>query len=266
MTSRAGLTDVAPGQDAAGQGHTWTYAYRDPVANVQGLGFFGFGETRVLDTWPAHPVETITTYDLRTRDASGLYPGVGVPAQVTVAQPIFDGALAPSVGPARITESTYTYAVRTLNGGATHAVFTQAADTRIIETTATFDAAGQGPDHRHVTWNAAPPTLEVGTTLTFDDYGNVTDTLTKTTGGRKTEVQTPRLRASLGPGAVTLTADVPVVDLLVWDPHEKARFLDNFVTLPAGGSVTLRVEGEAVELSARSLAGKHPVELKRRGD
>ena len=52
---------------------------------------------------------------------------------------------------------------------------------------ATFDAAGQGPDHRHVTWNAAPPTLEIGTTLTFDDYGNVTDTLTKTTGGRKTE-------------------------------------------------------------------------------
>lgn len=212
VTSRAGLTDVAPGQDAAGQGHTWTYAYRDPVANVQGLGFFGFGETRVLDTWPAHPVETITTYDLRTRDASGLYPGVGVPAQVTVAQPIFDGALAPSVGPARITESTYTYAVRTLNGGATHAVFTQAADTRIIETTATFDAAGQGPDHRHVTWNAAPPTLEVGTTLTFDDYGNVTDTLTKTTGGRKTEVQTPRLNDTVN-WHLGLTTETAVMTL-----------------------------------------------------
>jgi hypothetical protein len=78
------------------------------------------------------------------------------------------------------------------------------------------------------------------------------------------KLQTPRLTASRAPGTVTLTSDVPVVDLFVWDPAGKTRFHDNFVTLPSGGSVTLRVDGEPVELRARSLAGPHPVALKSR--
>jgi hypothetical protein len=194
VTSRAGLTDLPPGQDMAGEGHTWTYAYRDPIANGQGLGFFGFSEVRVFDTAPDHPVETITTYDLRTRDASGVYAGVGVPAHVTVAQPIFDGPAAPSVGPTRITETTPTYEVRTLNGGATHAVLPQSSETSVRDASASFDPAGQGPDHVHVWWNGAPPaTITAGTSVTIDDYGNVTDTVAKTQNGLKTEIQTPRI-------------------------------------------------------------------------
>jgi beta-mannosidase len=78
------------------------------------------------------------------------------------------------------------------------------------------------------------------------------------------KVQTPRLVASISPGEVSLTSDVPLVDLFLWDPAGKARFLDNFVTLPSGGTVTLRVVGEPSRLSARSLAGAHPVTRKPR--
>jgi beta-mannosidase len=77
------------------------------------------------------------------------------------------------------------------------------------------------------------------------------------------KVQTPRLVANRGTGTVAVSSDVPVVDLYVWDPTLETRFLDNFVTLPAGGAVTLRVEGHPVELAARSLAGRHAVELER---
>jgi beta-mannosidase len=76
------------------------------------------------------------------------------------------------------------------------------------------------------------------------------------------KLQTPRLTARHAPGTLTLTTDVPVVDLFVWDPAGKARLLDNFVTLPSAGTATLRVEGEPAELHARSLAGAHPVTLK----
>jgi beta-mannosidase len=72
---------------------------------------------------------------------------------------------------------------------------------------------------------------------------------------------TPRLSASVGAGGVTLRSDVPVVDVFVWDPSGVIRFHDNFVTLPAGGERFLRTDGAPASLEARSLAGRHPVEL-----
>jgi beta-mannosidase len=68
---------------------------------------------------------------------------------------------------------------------------------------------------------------------------------------------TPRLSASITGGGVKLRSDVPVVDLFVWDPSGKARFLDNFVTLPAGGEVVLRTDGTPASVQARSLSGLH---------
>src|SRR4029077_10515425 len=155
------------------------------------LGFFGFSEMHVFDTAPEHPVETITTFDLRTLDASGkIYPGVGVPATVTVAQPI----LAPNPGqpanaPARITKTAYTYELRTLNGGATHVVLRQSTQTSVWEQPVALDWSGQGPDHRHVSGYAEPanPPIHVDTQVTVDDYGNITDTQTHTAGGLKTD-------------------------------------------------------------------------------
>jgi RHS repeat-associated protein len=196
ITSRAALTDPPPGADPLLLGRTTDYAYRDPVAHAS-LGFFGFSEMRVRDTRPEHPVETITTFDLRTADASGtVYPGVGVPATVTVAQPILGpGQGKPASAPARLTKTTYGYALRALNGGATHAVFAETTHTSVWEEPVAIAWSGQGPDHRFVSGYAEPasPPLHVDTQRTTDDYGNVTGTITETAKGIKTEVKTPRL-------------------------------------------------------------------------
>jgi beta-mannosidase len=70
---------------------------------------------------------------------------------------------------------------------------------------------------------------------------------------------TPRLTATLDGSALTITSDVPVVDLFLWDPEGATRFEPNFVTLPTGGSLTLRVSQPPRSLRARSLAGSHPL-------
>jgi len=74
---------------------------------------------------------------------------------------------------------------------------------------------------------------------------------------------TPRLVASLEPGGVVITTDQPIVDLHVWDPTGTATLSDDFVTLPAAGQVRLRTTAAPSALAARSLAGRHPVELQR---
>ncbi|HEY3500286.1 MAG TPA: hypothetical protein VGK73_36595 [Polyangiaceae bacterium] len=77
-------------------------------------------------------------------------------------------------------------------------------------------------------------------------------------------VVTPRLAVSTTEGGLLVTSDLPVVDLFFWDASGKARFYDNFVTLPGGGEIELRVSEQPGELRARSLAGSHPVELPRK--
>jgi hypothetical protein len=61
---------------------------------------------------------------------------------------------------------------------------------------------------------------------------------------------------------LTVTSDVPVIDLFLWDRDGATRFEENFVTLPAGGSIRLRVDHAPSALHARSLAGAHPIALR----
>jgi len=74
-------------------------------------------------------------------------------------------------------------------------------------------------------------------------------------------LRSPRLTAQRIPEGIAITSDGPVVDLYVRDPGGKARFADNFVTLPRGGTVALRTEGTPRVLEARSLAGLHELSL-----
>jgi hypothetical protein len=67
------------------------------------------------------------------------------------------------------------------------------------------------------------------------------------------------IEASFDGSALTLECRGPLVDLFVWDEEGKLELFDNFVTLPAGGHVTLRARGELGTLRARSLAGLHSV-------
>jgi beta-mannosidase len=75
-------------------------------------------------------------------------------------------------------------------------------------------------------------------------------------------LSTPRLVASPVPGGLAVESDVPIVDLFVWDASGGLELIDNFVTLPAGGRVTLRGSGKPARLAARSVAGTHPIELR----
>ncbi|MET0231903.1 MAG: RHS repeat-associated core domain-containing protein [Rhodanobacteraceae bacterium] len=196
VTSRSALTDLSINDDPLSLGHTWEFAYRDPIAHAH-LGFFGFGEMNVWDAAPEHPVETITTFDLRTPGAGGkVYPGVGVPATVTIAQPILQpGAGIPASAPARITKTTNTYELRTLNGGATHAVLAVAAQVSEWEESVAVDMSGQGPDHHHVSGYQEPasPPIHLETQRTCDDFGKVTATVTAKTKGLATTIATPRI-------------------------------------------------------------------------
>jgi beta-mannosidase len=69
----------------------------------------------------------------------------------------------------------------------------------------------------------------------------------------------PRLSAVRAPGGVVVRSDLPVVDLWVSTSDPSVRFLDNFVTLPSGGEILLRTQGEPRELRGRSLAGTHAI-------
>jgi beta-mannosidase len=72
---------------------------------------------------------------------------------------------------------------------------------------------------------------------------------------------TPHLTATRDPRGIVIQSDTPVVDLFVSARDPAVHFLDNFVTLPAGGEVLLRAEGEPRALRARSLAGSHLVAI-----
>jgi len=72
---------------------------------------------------------------------------------------------------------------------------------------------------------------------------------------------TPRLVATCEPGSVVIRSDRPVIDLHVWDPTGAAAFDDDFVTLPEAGELRLGTTGAPGALAARSLAGRHVLEL-----
>jgi hypothetical protein len=79
---------------------------------------------------------------------------------------------------------------------------------------------------------------------------------------KNARLSTPRLVASVVPGGVAVESDIPVVDLFVWDREKTLELGDNFVTLPAGGRALLRASGKPGRLSARSIGGTHPIELR----
>src|SRR5262249_48966150 len=70
---------------AAATAREMHYSYEDPVSDLRGRGFLGFGTMRVWD--PAQPRETVTTYAHRTQVDGKYYPEVGTASIVTTAVP-----------------------------------------------------------------------------------------------------------------------------------------------------------------------------------
>lgn len=75
------------------------------------------------------------------------------------------------------------------------------------------------------------------------------------------QLSAPRLSASRHPGGILLETDRPVIDLFLWDPEDQLELLDNYLTLPSAGQALVRARGPLHRLAARSLAGRHPVEI-----
>lgn len=78
---------------------------------------------------------------------------------------------------------------------------------------------------------------------------------------KELDLTAPRLTAKARDGLLTVKVPCPVVDLCVWDPRGEVIFLDNFVTQTTAGEVTLRYRGILTQVSARSLGGRHEVEV-----
>jgi beta-mannosidase len=78
---------------------------------------------------------------------------------------------------------------------------------------------------------------------------------------RYAQFPTPPLVVTVSQDCLIIRSDAPIVDLHLWDEDGELFLLDDFVTLPAGGSITLRSKGHPSRLQARSLAGKHALEI-----
>lgn len=161
-------------------GARWlSYSYEDPVADLRGRGFLGFGTFHVWD--PHRPVETITKYDHRSV-ADGIHPGAFRPQSVTTVVPILTQDLvnagAETVS-ARVTKSEHIYTLRPLNLGLSHAILSHGSVTKEWEQHVNVDwstFSGFNHEGRHVLGvlgDYSHPPRELEAYETFDVYGNL---------------------------------------------------------------------------------------------
>jgi YD repeat-containing protein len=157
------------------------YNYEDPRYDVHGRGFLGFGTVRHWDA--ARLAETITTYDHET-SVNGYYPYAMRPKRTRA-------AVALKESHARILQTDYTYEVRQLNGGKTHAVFPSTWSS--MEWEELVDVDLDGGAKVHITHIDGPEgerqdlRMRAGS-ASYDDYGNVLETFAGTIGGDTTHV------------------------------------------------------------------------------
>ena len=76
---------------------------------------------------------------------------------------------------------------------------------------------------------------------------------------RDVQMALATLHARFADDVLEITSELPVVDLHLWDDSADFELCNDFVTLPAGGSVRLRVRGTPSRVVARSLAGLHQI-------
>jgi len=180
VTSRANLLDPMDADDDFYSAHAVTtyYTYEDPVSDLRGNGFLGFGEFR---TWNAkQAMQTVTTFDHRVSDPSGQrYPFAGRPKTVWTMTPILTAAQQQqevTKATARLSKTTYTDEYRTqgLPAG-THAVFPQTQITKVWE--GAVKIAWHGATGSHVFGdglNEPSDTLTTTVSEQFDAYGHRT--------------------------------------------------------------------------------------------
>ena len=167
------------------------YSYEDPVSDLRGRGFLGFGTFRTWD--PDRPAETVVTFSHRQLVDGKYYPGVGRPATVTTAVPILTPTQAsakPATASARVTRTYFTIEPRKLNGGATYAVFDKSSYAKEWEEPVTIAWGALGgatgaAATTHLADISEPTTAlrRLDQSSAYDDYGNQTRRVRSTVGG-----------------------------------------------------------------------------------
>lgn len=102
--------------------------------------------------------------------------------------------------------------------------------------------------------------LSLDTTLLVADFAGTT-TARLLCEPKNARLPKARLSVAKHPEGIVLRSDAAVVDLQLWDDGEELALLDNFVSLPGPGERVLRARGPLRRLSARSLAGRHEVQV-----
>ncbi|MGW8358871.1 RHS repeat-associated core domain-containing protein, partial [Streptomyces wedmorensis] len=250
VCNRSGMTVVrslssTPADPA--QKHTLEYSYEDPVANLTGRGFLGFGTLRIWDK--QRPAETVYTFPHRLKDTQGgtYYPYVNTPSMVTTTVPILtqaqvngrDGLAVPNTATARITRSYFTDEVRRTNhvhissqspGLPTYSVVPKSSYTKEWEEPVDITWGSLvGTTHTEHLDNITEPVnplRRTDTTAAFDAYGNQTNSY-RATGvgvtewvattfdnretdwliGLPTKTTVTRAEADADPGPVTRTVE-----------------------------------------------------------
>ncbi|MFO7180105.1 MAG: hypothetical protein DIU78_015510 [Pseudomonadota bacterium] len=142
-------------------------------------------------------------------------------------------------------------------------------DTAVIEVRALADGRVLARTSVEVTVESAKP--RIGTELSVAEFDPTTVFVVGSFGGSRTvrllcepkeaRVPTPTIRARLDGPSLVVESTTPVFDLYLWDAAGQLTLDDNFVTLVEPGRTVLRARGEPRQLIARSLAGRHAVEL-----
>jgi beta-mannosidase len=114
------------------------------------------------------------------------------------------------------------------------------------------------PNERRLVLDADLTGFDSATTIVSASLGEST-TFRLLGEPKDTKLVAHDLRATFDGALLTVESSSPIVDLFVWSDGGTLELFDNFVTLPAGGRITLRGRGEPGTLRARSLAGLHRV-------
>ncbi|WP_371666772.1 FG-GAP-like repeat-containing protein [Streptomyces sp. NBC_00289] len=129
VASRAHLADTV---DSAGQLRRTFHSYEDPIADVRGRGWLGFGTVRTWD--PQRPMETTTEYAHRLKVDGRYYPQATAPKTVTTIVPVLSPselAAKPANAIARVTRTVNdNLEVRQVHGGKVFQVLPASSTTK----------------------------------------------------------------------------------------------------------------------------------------
>ena len=166
------------------------YAYEDPVTDIRGRGWLGFGTVRIWD--PQRPIETIKTFAKHRERVEGKYYPFSAPDTVTTVVPILTqaqmGRTLPANAKARVTRVHYSDGWRHPQGiPGVYQVFgtTEVSKDWDQAVTLKWGSLVGSAATTHIGGVTEPDQAarRIDRMMNTDHFGNQIDRMTKTTGG-----------------------------------------------------------------------------------